>query len=177
MSVKKSNTIVYLVLCLLLVSVIVLAFLNRGDRELSRVLEENREFQIRLGGEYAATVSLKMLLDLSPREFTTSFATSIAASRDVTLRGVELRSLLDAMGIDITNAAHIVVSGLDGYHSALTLAETIQEEHIYICFAMDGEILKTRSEGGFGPFLMVLRGSRFAQRWCKYVEAVDVISK
>jgi hypothetical protein len=41
---------------------------------------------------------------------------------------------------------------------------------------MDGEILKTQSDGGYGPFMMVIRGSRFAQRWCKYVEAVDVIS-
>ena len=173
---KKANKIVYLVMGLLLAAVAVLAFLNRGDPELRRALEENREFHIRVNGEHAATVSLQMLLDLGPQEFATPFATSITAPREATLQGVELRTLLESLDIDISGATHFVVSALDGHYSPLTSAEVRQEGLIYICFAMDGEMLRPQGEGGFGPFLMVIRGARFAQRWCKYVEAVDVRS-
>ena len=172
---KKANNIVYITLGLLLVIVAVLAFLNRGDAQLRRALEENREFHIRINGQYAATVSLQKLLDLGPQEFTTPFATSITASRDATLRGVELRLILEALEIDISHASHFVVSALDGFYSPLTREEVEQAELIYICFSMDGEMLKPQGEGGFGPFMMVVRGARFAQRWCRYVEAVDVI--
>ena len=171
---KITNKTVYLIAGLLVIVVAVLALLNRGDRELQRALEENREFEIRVEGEHAATVGLQALLDMGPQEFTTSLATSIAAPREVTLRGVELRVLLDALGIDTGKVSYFVVSGLDSYYSPLTVDEVLQEGIVYICFTMDGEIMKTQSEGGYGPFLMVIRGSRFAQRWCKYVEAVDL---
>jgi len=173
---KKKNNIVYLILCMLLAAVAVLALLNRGDAELRRALEENREFQILMDGSLVSTVSLQELLDLGPEEFTTSFATSISAPRETKLNGIELRLLLEAMEVDISLASRITVSGLDSYYSPLAINEILQDERIYICFAMDGELLKPQGEGGFGPFLMVIRGSRFAQRWCKYVEAVDVIT-
>jgi len=172
---RKFNKIVYLTLALLLVAVAILAFLNRGDAELRRALEENREFHIRINGEHAATIGLQALLDMYPQEFTTSFATSVAPARDTVLRGVEMRLLFEAAGIDISQASHFIVSGLDSYYSPLTRAEVEKEDVIYICYMMDGKLLEPQSKGGFGPFLMVIRGERFAQRWCKYVEAVDVI--
>jgi hypothetical protein len=174
-SVIKANRRVYIVLVLLLIAVVVLVYLNRGDTELKRALLENREFQVLVDGEYTATANLQTLLDLNPQEFTTTFATSIAAARDTTLRGVELRLLLEALHIDTTGISHIIVSGLDEYYSPLTQAEIEKDGLIYICFSMDGDLLKPQSEGGFGPFLMVIRGSRFAQRWCKYVEAINVV--
>ena len=173
---KKANKIVYISLGLLLVIVVVLALLNRGDSELRRALEENREFIIRIDGAGAAVVSLQDIIDLEPQEFTTTFGTSVTSPRDTTLQGVELRVLLELLDIDFAGASHITVTGLDSYYSPLTVSEVEQEGVVYICYSMDGEILKTQSDGGYGPFMMVIRGSRFAQRWCKYVEAVDVIS-
>ena len=174
---KRVNKIIYIVLGVLLVAVAALVLLNRGDSGLRRAMEENREFRICVDGETVATVNLSKLLDMSPVEFKTTYATSVSAPRETVLRGVELRTLLEALDIDASNADHFVVSGLDSYYSPLTRAEVEKEESVYICFSMDGQVLKTRSEGGLGPFLMVIRGSSFAQRWCKYVEAVDIISK
>jgi len=172
---SKKDKAVYLTLVLLLAVVAILAFLNRGDAELRRALEENREFQVRINGEYAATISLQDLIDENPAEFITSLATSIAAPRDAAFRGVEMRLLLEAAGIDISQASHFIVSGFDGYHSPVSRAEVDREDVVYICYTMDGKLLEPQSKGGYGPFLMVIRGERFAQRWCKYVEAVDVI--
>jgi len=154
--------------------VVILALLNRGDAGLRRALEEHREFQILTDGELTAKVGLENLLDLNPQEFTTTMATSIGAPKQVTMKGVELRVLLDSLDIDTSQAATIAVSGLDGYVSPLTPAEVNKADDIYICYSLDGEILKTMSEGGMGPFLMVIRSERFAQRWCKYVESIDI---
>jgi len=173
---KRANLAVYIVLALLLGVVALLVLLNQGDRELRRALEENREFLIKIDGERTASVSLQDLVDLGPQEFTTRFATSITSPRAAAMRGVELRLLLDALGIGVDQASHLIISGLDSYYSPLTPEEVMREEHIYICFEMDGEVLKPQSEGGYGPFLMVLKDSRFAQRWCKYVEAIDIIT-
>jgi DMSO/TMAO reductase YedYZ molybdopterin-dependent catalytic subunit len=163
-----------LALGLLFVAVAVFVLINYGDTELRRALAENREFQIRIDGEAVATVGVDDLLDLQPQEFSTKMATSIGAPRQVTLEGVELRSLLDAFGVDATQAAVVVISGFDGYHSPLKPSDIYKTESVYICSAMNGKILKAQSEGGLGPFLMVVRSDRFAQRWCKYVEAVDI---
>jgi len=160
----------------MLIVVAVLAYMNRGDPELRRALEVNREFYVRIDGADATGVSLQTLIDLGSVEFTTNFSTSVSTPRDIVLRGVELRVLLQSLDVDLSRASHIVVSGLDSYYSPLSVSEVEQDGVVYICYSMDGEILKPQSEGGFGPFLMVIRGSRFAQRWCKYVEAVDVIN-
>ena len=171
---NKANRIVYIALALLFIAVVALVLLNRGDPELRRALEENREFLIRVEGEVAATVSLQDLLDLDPQEFTTMFATSVSAPRETTLGGVELRRLIEAFEIDISIAGYFIVSGLDSYYSPLTREEVENEDSVYICFSMDGEILKPQGEGGYGPFLMVIRDERFARRWCKYVESIDI---
>jgi len=171
---KRVNLIVYLVLCVLFVILIILVLLNRGDVELRRALAENREFQIRVEGEVISTIGLQFLLDMEPQEFTASYATSISAPRDVTMRGVELRLLLDALEIDLSNVNHFVVSGLDSYYTPLSIDEVLIDENVYICYSMDGEMMKSQSEGGVGPYMLVIRSDRFAQRWCKYIEAVDV---
>ena len=173
---RISAKAVYLCLAGLFIAMVVLVVLNHGDSALKRALEENREFQIKVNGEITDVIELQDLLDLSPQEFKTTLASSSGLPREVTLQGVELRLILEAFAVDTKAAKSFVFSGLDGYYSPLTEAEVNREESIYICFSMDGEILKKQSEGGYGPFLMVIRGSRFAQRWCKYVEAVDVIT-
>ena len=174
---KNVNKVVYAVLLLLLVAVVALVLLNRGDPELRRALSENREFMILADGQHIATVNLQLLLDMDPVEFSTTFSTSATAARDVVLRGVELRTLLDSLDIDVSDADYFLVSGLDAYYSPLSRDEVEKAETVYICFSMGGEVLKPQDEGGYGPFMMVIRGSRFAQRWCKYVESVDVRSR
>ena len=131
----KVNRVVYLALGALFVAVAVLSFFNRGDVELRRALEENREFQIRVDGVTVATVGLQALLDLNPQEFTTTFTTSISAPRETILRGVELRSLLKAFDIDVSNAAYYVVSGLDSFLLAAYRRRGGAGEHsLYLLF-------------------------------------------
>ena len=174
--VKPGSKIVYATLGALLIVTAALVLMNRGDAGLRKALEENREFQIKVDREVRIVVGLQDLLDMDPEEFTTTLASSAGLPREVTLKGVELRRILEAYRLDITDAQTVVFSGLDGYYSPLTREEVEKEKSIYVCFSMDGEILRKQGDGGYGPFMMVIRGSRYAQRWCKYVESVEIKS-
>jgi len=150
--------------------------LNRSHIELARAQLEKREFILKAYGEPVAEVSLQDILDLNPVEFSTRLATSTAAPRDVSLRGVELRLLYESLGADISHASLFAVRGLDGYYSPLSSKEVGTADKVYVCIAMEGKLLSDKDNGGWGPFLLVIRGERFAQRWCKYVEEIDARS-
>jgi len=169
----RVNKIILIIVGLLLVAILVLALLNRGDVALKHALLENREFLLKVEGETVATVSLQDIVDMQPVEFTTRLATSVSTPREVILHGVELRLLYESLNIDISQTTLFAVRGLDGYYSPLSSTEVAAADKVYICIAMDNEILQDKVSGGWGPFLLVIRGELFAQRWCKYVEEID----
>ena len=170
---KRESRFILTVVCVLLALTAVLALLNRGDAALKRALQENRQFILKAGGETAAVVGLQDILDIGTEKFTTRLSTSVTSPRDAEFEGVELRAVYAWMGVDISEAALFDVRGLDGYFSPLKAEEVMAEGKVYICIGMDGELLTEKSAGGWGPFLLVIRGSVFAQRWCKYVEEID----
>ena len=170
---KSETRIITAIISLLVIAVAVLIFLNRGDAALKQALQENRQFLLKVDGEVAAIVGLQDVLDLKPEEFTTRLSTSATLPRDTVLQGVELRRIYRHFDIDTSGAKLYAVRGLDGYFSPLRAEEVAAENKIYVCIAMDGAILTDKSSGGWGPFLLVIRGSAFAQRWCKYIEEID----
>ena len=169
----KRNRVILVTIGLLVAAIAVLAFINQGGADRRRTLQEDRQFLLKLDGEVAATAGLQDLMGLQPEEFTTRLAAGGAMPRDTVLQGVELRLIYEHFGIDMSGATVFIVRGLDGYASAVRPAEVMAEDTIYICIRMDGNLLEGKGAGGWGPFLMAVRGSRFAQRWCKYVEEVD----
>jgi hypothetical protein len=174
--VGNANRIVYICLAALFVVAATFTLLNRGDQA-HRTLEANRQYLVKIDGETVAAVGREELLALEPTEFTTIMATSSSLPRQVTFQGVELGRLLEFLEIDERNIDRVAFRGLDGYVSPVTPAEVERPRYVYICVSMDGEELKPGKDGGLGPYLMVMRGATFAQRWCKYIEYIDVKSK
>ena len=170
---ERPNRIILTIICVLLMLISVLAYLNSGDVALKRALQENRQFLLKVDGETAAVVHLQDILDAGTESFTTRLSSTTITPRSADFEGVELRSLYAYLDVDVSAAALFDVRGLDGYFSPISSAEVASENKIYICISMDGEILKDKSAGGWGPFMLVIRGAAFAQRWCKYVEEID----
>ena len=174
---SRDNRLILMIICVLLALVSIFAYLNAGDAALKRALQENRRFLLKVDGETAAEVGLQDVVEIGVEKFTTRLSSTAAPARDVDFEGVELRLLYDRLGIDVSEAALFDVRGLDGYFSPISPDEVTTEKKIYLCISMDGEILTDKSTGGWGPFLLVIRGSVFAQRWCKYVEEIDALSR
>ena len=168
---NRNNKLLLGLIAVLLLTVAVTAYLNTGDRALKRQLETEQQFIVSWGEEQVF-VSMDDILSLGPRDYSAILDTSISDAKEVTVRGVELSALLDQVGAPWRNAEYFEINGLDEYYSPVLLSEVQEPDNVLICIAMDGKALGSKSSGGFGPYLMVIRNELFSQRWCKYIEEV-----
>lgn len=168
---SRNNKLLLAIIAVLLLTVAVTAFLNTGDRALKKQLETEQQFIVSWGEEQVF-VSMDDILSLGPRDYSAILDTSISDAKEVTVRGVELSALLDYVGAPWRNAEYFEINGLDEYYSPVLLSEVQEPDNVLICIAMDGKALGSKSSGGFGPYLMVIRNELFSQRWCKYIEEV-----
>lgn len=171
--IKKSTLGIIITVSLLTLLVAVFARLNAGSADMKRELEMNAEFFLALNGN-RYRVTMQDLLDLAPVDFDAVMDTSTTNPTPVTFTGVELSNLCEKFDIEIKDETILQVKALDGYASAVTGEEVLAEGNVYICIYMNGEVLKSKSKGGLGPYLMVIRSSQFSQRWCKFVEEIII---
>ncbi len=171
--IKKGTFVVIICILLLTVAVAVFASVGAGDIGLKRELEMNAEFIIRYD-DTEKRVTMQDMIDLQPVEFDAVLDTSNTDHTAVKLTGVELSKICKSKGFDISSAQVFEVRALDGYSSALAIDEVLTEGNAYICIYMNGEALKPKGEGGYGPYMMVISSSLYSQRWCKYVQEVVI---
>ena len=171
---NRGSRSIYQTLSVFVVIVIVLIFFSDSDPELRQALEEKREFLILSNGEHEASVRLEVFIAMEPQEFTTSFDLAGSGMRETVFKGVELRFILETYNIDASSANEFLLFGLESSYQPITRDEVEKEENVYVCYSMDGEIMKLQSEGGLGPFVIVVRDELRSQRLLRYVEAIDI---
>lgn len=86
--------------------------------------------------------------------------------------GIELTKLLESNNIDISKSDKITISASDGYRIILDIEEIKEPSNIYLTFKRDAELLKSKKQGGNGPFQLVIRRDPFSQRWVKHVDKI-----
>ncbi|NLJ57658.1 MAG: hypothetical protein GX339_02315 [Tissierellia bacterium] len=87
-------------------------------------------------------------------------------------KGVELKLLFETLGIDTSQYSRVTFNASDGYRIILSMEEINQPSNVYLTFERDGEILKSKKEGGNGPFQLIIRRDPFSQRWIKHVDKI-----
>jgi len=165
---NKGTLAIIVILCVLVPAVTILAILHRGTMEERLELQAAGEFMITFGDE-SVSVSLADLLDIGAMEVTSS---PRGEKRDFT--GVPLVRVFDRFGVDYSEARTVVFTALDGFVTALTIAEVLDEENTFIVFEEDGEPLGTREEGGRGPYMVVVALDPFPNRWARYLMEVTL---
>ena len=168
---SKEAKFISFVMILLMLSVGVFAYFNRGDVAYKEYLQEESIFEITVD-DHKHLVDMEYLIDLKPVDIVANLDTSTTEPTDIFLKGVELKVIFDSFDIDYSNIDSVVFKSLDGYSSAITYDELIQEDNIYICFSLDDKPLLTKAQGGMGPYLMIIQSSKFSQRWCKYIQEI-----
>ncbi len=169
----KSNRWIYYTVFLLIILLALFAWLNRGNIEEKRELEETAQFNL-ICNQTKVSVSFSDLQALEPENFTTIMDTSTTEPTEVTMRGVELIRILHDKDISLSEEQTVEVRALDGYASVLTYSEIMESQNVYIVFEMNGEPLGVKADGGMGPYLMVIRSAKYAQRWVKFVQDVEL---
>lgn len=87
-------------------------------------------------------------------------------------KGIELTKLFDSLNVDITSYSKVTFNASDGYRIILSMEEIKEPSNVYLTFERDGEILKSKKQGGKGPFQLVIRRDPFSQRWIKHVNEI-----
>ena len=170
---KINKKIVIIVVAVLVVAVGILAWLNRDDIVQKKAMQESGTFFITVDGRQHV-VSMEDLLSLSVR---TVKANSKSSTTDYTYNeftGVSLKSLLDSLGVDYSDVTSIKFTAVDGFASAVSISDALDEDNCFIVFEEDGKLLGTKESGGSGPYRMILIKDNFRQHWCKFLLEIEV---
>ena len=163
-----STKIIIAVLCVLLPAVVVLAIIHRGAMEERLELQAAGEFFVTIG-ENTHTVSMGDLVSIG------SVGVSSSPRGELrTFTGVPLVHIFDHFGVDYSEARTVVFTSLDGFVTAISIAEAIDETNTFIVFEENGVPLGTREEGGRGPYMVVVALDPFPNRWARYLMEVTL---
>ncbi len=86
--------------------------------------------------------------------------------------GITLKELLNGAQVS-SNATSVYIQASDGYGTTLTMQEA-QKNTVFIAYKKDGATLSPLSEGGEGPYRLVISDDEYSQRWVRGVAAIEV---
>ena len=170
---SRNTKITAVVMAVLLIAVAVLAWLNRGNVQDRRAMQESGTFLV-TAGDLQFTISMDDVLKLGPQRISAVLRSGGRDGEPMVFAGVSLKSILDSLGIDYSSSRGISFMAADGYVSAILIAEALDEENCFIVFEEDGQPLGTRERGGRGPYMMIMAKDHFSQRWCKFLMEIVV---
>jgi len=154
---KRTTIAVVAVLAALAAGVAALAILNGKNAKADQKLRDGDAFLITAGGTgHKITMEEFQALDL--RDIQANYKKSGKAPETRIYTGLSFAELLRVKHIDATGAAAAIFTAADGYASAITLEDALNEENCFI--VLDDEA---------GPFRMILARDQFSQRWCSFL--------
>lgn len=167
---KKSIGIIMLIL----ISIIVIfALVNRGLTKNSQEAHANAEVLI-TGDNIEDKFTYNQIIQLGEEEFTAIFDSSNTGPEEHKYTGIPLKKLIKEAGITLENKQQVNIRAIDGYTVALKPDEVLEEENVYLAYKQDGESIRSKEEGGSGPYQVIIRKDAFSQRWCKFVAEIEV---
>ena len=165
---NKSAAVVICVAVFLTGAVVVLGIINYEQFALRRALLEYGAFSVTAGG-YTHAVSMEDLLTVGAVSVS---ATARGETRNFT--GVPLADIFAHLGISGDNAGSVLFTSLDGFATAVSIADALDGTNAFIVFEEDGQPLGTREEGGLGPYMLVMARDQFPNRWARYLMEITV---
>jgi len=169
---KKQTRILLIAVIALTAMVGILAFLNRGSAEEKKRLQQAGVFKIIRNDKTLCEVSMADLQSIGFSEIKAMMDTSTTDPAEVTFSAVQVKDILANKNVSLDGVKTLEFRAIDGYASAVSLEEAKTEQNVYICTKKNGMALGTKSEGGMGPYLMIIKSSQFSQRWCKFLQEI-----
>ena len=153
MKIKKSTFGIIIAIALLAAAVGVLAALNAKDARERASVRNDGVFVITSGGQ-SYTVDYDTLLGAGIKSFTANYGKPAVKK---TYHGVPLKTLCNALGIDLSEAKSCVARAADGFSTAVSVDKINDTENVYIAITLDGD----------GPYRLIVVKDAFNQNWCK----------
>jgi hypothetical protein len=171
---KKNLIIVITVLAVLIAVVATAAFLNAGNIRQKREQENEAYIVIKKRGEKLAEIDMDSLKLIGEVDFMADLDTSETGPVSHKYTGVPLIRVLDWVGMETSDEEVVIARALDGYTVAFNISEVKDKDNIYIAYKIDGKYMAAGSQGGSGPFQIIVRKDPYSQRWCKFVMEIEL---
>lgn len=173
---NKNSRLIAIVLAILVITTVIGAVLNQRYAAEKAALLEAAEIAVREDGREVSRLNMTVLGQLSAVKFTARLKSSLMQSpEEHTYTGIALADLFQAAGISLEGKSRVLVHSVDGYIVPLTVEEIKEFDNIYLVYKDNGDYLSSYTEAnGQGPYMIVIRGDSFSQRWAKYVCELDV---
>jgi len=153
----------------------VLAFLNQSNLANKQQSGANPVLLVKAEGERVGEIDLNRIRTLGEAKFVATQRSSGKAPVDREFTGVPLKAVLAAVDSEFqAKGSQVVAQAVDAYVTAYPMEKVLEDENIYLVYEQDGEPLGSKSEGGSGPLLLVVRKDTYAQYWCKFLAEVDI---
>lgn len=166
--------IVMAVVVILVLIMGVTAYLNRGDLAAKQESQQDAFIIIKSGGSEVARVDMGQLKDLNKVDVEANLKRSGKDPEKHQYTGVLLKEVLEAAGADTAGKDTVIMTAVDGYTSAISMDEVLEDDNVYVVYKIDGQPLGTKEAGGSGPLQVILAKDPFSQRWCKFVMEIDL---
>lgn len=173
---KKNSKTIVTVLVVLLVTTAIGAVYNRQYAREKLALLQAAEIAVLEEGREVSRLTIDTIGQLPTADFNAMLKSSVMESPEKhSYTGVSFSDLFAGIGVSLEGKSRVVVHSVDGYAVLLKIEEIQALENVYLVYKDNGDYLGTYGEAdGQGPYMIVIRGDCFSQRWAKYVCELDV---
>lgn len=173
---KRDQKIIVISLVVLLATTAVGAIINRHYAGQRADLLKAAEIIVSEQGKEVSRLNMDTIGRLPTADFKARLKSSVMKSpEEHTYTGIAFSDLLAAAGISLEGKSRVVVHSVDGYAVPLTIKEIKAFQNVYLVYRDNGDYLGSYDEvNGQGPYMVVIRGDRFSQRWAKFVCELDI---
>lgn len=171
---SKNTKILLSIIIILVVVIAVTLYLNKDIVEENNKLNQNAIFIVYENGSELKSYTMDEIQHLGETNFKANLKTNGKAPIEYEYTGVLLKNILEDAGIILDNKEAVIVTAADGYSVAVEIDKVLENDNVYLAYMREGESIKSKDEGGRGPYQMIISKDQFSQFWCKYAINVDV---
>ncbi|HZX21149.1 MAG TPA: molybdopterin-dependent oxidoreductase [Clostridia bacterium] len=164
---------VFIIVAILVVIVGISAYLNSDYIKGRKDIHVNAEVIIKEGNK-ETLLTFNEIKKLGEEKFKANLKSSGNPPVEHSYTGVPLKNVIKKANPDIEDRTQVIVRAVDGFTSAYNISEVLEDNNMYLAYMMDGELLKSRENGGDGPYQIIIRKDQFSQRWAKYVLEIEL---
>lgn len=166
---KKLYGMIAIMLTVLALGILLLAYLNHP------AAADPGNISIKSQGKVIAVLSMKDVQALPKVEKKVTINSASEGKTTDVWTGASMKDVLDQVDPQLLqNAGQVLTRAEDGFTSALTAEEILASDDVLIAYQQNGELLKGKTEGGFGPFRLILAQDPFGNRMTKYLNELEI---
>ena len=167
---KKLYGIIAVIISTLAMGILLLSYLNRPQG-----FAQPGTIGIKSQGKVIAVLTMQDIRALPKVEKKVTISSASEGKSTDVWGGATMKDVLDSVDPQLLqNAGQVFARAEDGFTTALTAKEILDSDTVLIAYAQNGEVLKGKSEGGLGPFRLILAADLYGNRMAKYLNELEI---